>query len=445
VNGSRVLILGLDCLDPGLVEAFLDDLPVLQELIKRGEFRRLRSVDPPITVPAWMCAFTGKDPGELGVYGFRNRADHSYEGFRITTSAAFRAPAIWDELGRMGLRSIVVGVPGTYPPKPVKGLLVSGFLTPSTETTYTFPPSLKRRIREIVGEYIIDVREFRTEDKARVIQEVHRMTERRFDFMATLLVEEEWDFAVVVEMGPDRIHHALWAHHDPTHPKHDPQSPYRDAIRDYYRYLDTRIGKLLEAVPSGTQIVVMSDHGIQPMYGGIAVNEWLIREGYLALKEYPTEPVPIRELIERELVDWSRTVAWGEGGYYGRIFLNVQGREPQGTVSPDEYDAVRRELARKLGALTDEEGKPLGTRALFPEEIYREVSGIPPDLIVYFGDLRWRSIGTVGRGVIHWHENDTGPDDANHAPHGVFIASPALAGRDLSLPEVHGLILGCFR
>ncbi|HID08969.1 TPA: phosphodiesterase, partial [Candidatus Micrarchaeota archaeon] len=108
----RVLVIGLDCLDPDLVERFLPQLPVLRRLIREGEFRRLRSVDPPITVPAWMCAFTGRDPGELGVYGFRNRVDHSYGGLRIATSAAFRAPAVWDELGRMGLRSVVVGVPG---------------------------------------------------------------------------------------------------------------------------------------------------------------------------------------------------------------------------------------------------------------------------------------------------------------------------------------------
>ena len=442
---SRCLVIGLDCLDPDLVEDLLDDLPVLRGLIQRGEFRRLRSVDPPITVPAWMCAFTGRDPGELGVYGFRNRVDRSYDGLRIATSASFRAPAVWDELGRMGLRSIVVGVPGTYPPKPVRGLLVSGFLAPDTDRDYTFPRALKLRIRELVGEYIIDVRDFRTDDKSHVIAEVHRMTACRFRLISALLSEEEWDFAAFVEMGPDRIHHALWAHHDPSHPKHDPRSPYRNAIRDYYRYLDARIGELLEVVPPGTQVIVMSDHGIQGARGGIAVNEWLIREGYLALVEYPREPLTMRELIERGLVDWPRTIAWGEGGYYGRIFLNVKGREPEGTVPPGDYEEVRRELAEKLSAIADEEGVPLGTKVLFPEETYREVNGIPPDLIVYFGDLRWRSIGTVGRGVIHWRENDTGPDDANHAPHGVFIAAPTLAGRDLSLPEVHGLILGLYR
>lgn len=440
----KTLVIGLDCLDPKLVEEFLPELPALRGLIAGGEFRRLRSVDPPITVPAWMCAFTGKDPGELGVYGFRNRVGRSYT-LRIASSADFRVPALWEELGRMGLKSIVVGVPGTYPPKPIRGLLVAGALTPDTDRHYTYPQNLRHRIRRAVGEYIIDVRDFRTDDKSRVIAKVRRMTARRFALMRALLSQEAWDFAVLVEMGPDRIQHALLSHHDPSHPNHDPSSPYRDAIRDYYRYLDAQIGELLAAVPARTQVVVISDHGVQPMHGGIAVNEWLVRQGYLVLKEYPERPLTMRELIEGDLVDWSRTIAWGEGGYYGRIFLNVRGREPKGIVSPGDYEGLRRELAEGLTAIADEEGRPLGTRVLFPEEVYREVNGAPPDLMVYFGDLKWRSSGTVGWGVIHRHENDTGPDDANHAPYGTFIACPPLAGRDLSLPEIQGIILGLYR
>jgi predicted AlkP superfamily phosphohydrolase/phosphomutase len=130
-----------------------------------------------------------------------------------------------------------------------------------------------------------------------------------------------------------------------------------------------------------------------------------------------------------EDVDWSRTRAWGEGGYYGRVFVNVRGREPEGIVAPEAYEALRDELAGKLAAIPDEAGNELGTRVFKPEEIYREQRNIPPDLLVYFGDLRWRSMGRVGTGAIHTHENDTGPDDANHAEEGIFIMrAPGLEG-----------------
>ena len=82
---------------------------------------------------------------------------------------------------------------------------------------------------------------------------------------------------------------------------------------------------------------------------------------------------------------------------------------------------VRAELRARLEALGDEKGQPIGTRALYPEEIYRECRGIAPDLVVYLGNLDWRSAGTVGNPGVHIFDNDTGPDDANHAQEGIFV------------------------
>jgi predicted AlkP superfamily phosphohydrolase/phosphomutase len=121
------------------------------------------------------------------------------------------------------------------------------------------------------------------------------------------------------------------------------------------------------------------------------------------------------------MIDWTKTRVWGEGGYYSRIFLNVEGREPSGLIPAGELDAFKRELKAKLEALPDEKGNPIGTRVFLPEETYRETQGTPPDLVVYLGNLDWRSAGTVGGGQVHIFENDTGPDDANHAQEGIFV------------------------
>ena len=166
-----------------------------------------------------------------------------------------------------------------------------------------------------------------------------------------------------------------------------------------------------------TAVLIVSDHGAKRIDGGICVNEWLRREGYLVLKEEPAEPTALKP----DMVDWSRTTAWGEGGYYCRLFLNVAGREPEGTVAPEDYERVRNEIKAKLEALGDEQGRPIGTVAHKPEELYEERNGIVPDLMVYFGDLFWRSVGQVGTGVVHVFENDTGPDDANHAHDGLYV------------------------
>jgi predicted AlkP superfamily phosphohydrolase/phosphomutase len=157
------------------------------------------------------------------------------------------------------------------------------------------------------------------------------------------------------------------------------------------------------------------------MTGGIAFNEWLIREGYLTLKSRPDKLTPIGKCE----IDWSKTKAWGDGGYYGRLFLNIRGREPQGTIAPEQVEAFKAELTAKLEALGDEKGQPIGTKVLRPEKLYEKVNGIAPDLIVYFGGLYWRSVGSVGGAnpQIHTFENDSGPDDANHAEEGIFILS----------------------
>jgi predicted AlkP superfamily phosphohydrolase/phosphomutase len=220
-----------------------------------------------------------------------------------------------------------------------------------------------------------------------------------------------------VDIGLDRMHHGFWKYHDPQHVLHEPDSPFKDAVHDYYRHLDVEIGQVLELLTDETIVLLVSDHGAQRLDGGFCVNEWLIREGLLVFKSYPKEVTPFAKLE----VDWEKTRVWSEGGYYARVFFNVKGREPQGTIEPSDYERFRDEIKAKFEATVDRDGKPLGTMVFKPQEIYHKVQNVPPDLIVHFGALYWRSIGSVGYPVIHVLENDTGPDDCNHAQFGAFI------------------------
>ena len=120
----KICVLGLDCAAPEVV--FGDERLVnLRRLMDAGVYGRLESVYPPITVPAWMCMCTSQDPGSLGVYGFRNRVDHSYEKLGFANSASIKSLAIWDQLAREGKRSIIVGVPPNYPPRKINGISVA--------------------------------------------------------------------------------------------------------------------------------------------------------------------------------------------------------------------------------------------------------------------------------------------------------------------------------
>jgi predicted AlkP superfamily phosphohydrolase/phosphomutase len=423
---KRVVVLGLDCATPQLVfDRFAGDLPHLQSLMAEGVWGELTSVVPAITVPAWACGMTSRDPGQLGIYGFRNRKDHSYEGLSFATSRAIQQDAVWDILSRAGKQSILVAVPPSYPPKPVNGSVVGCFLTPSTDSEYTYPAELREEIASVVGDYAVDVEDFRTEDKDRILTQIRDMTVRRFQLFRHLLKSRDWDFAMMVEIGVDRMHHGFWQYMDEQHHRYVPGNAYENAIRDYYRLVDQEVGAVLAELDDETAVLVISDHGAKLMRGGICINEWLRREGLLTLKAEPQEPTR----FSLQDVDWSRTKVWGEGGYYGRVFLNARDREPEGTVAPEEYEALRDELAAKITAIRDEDGKDIGTRVFKPEEIYRECRNVPPDLLVYFGDLDWRSVASVGTGAIHTYENDTGPDDANHAQEGIFIMrAPGLDG-----------------
>ncbi len=111
---KRVAVFGLDCAEPSLMfERWADLLPNTQRLMASGTYGPLTSSMPPITVPAWSCMASSKDPGTLGIYGFRNRKDHSYDGLSIATSRAVREPRLWDILTDRGRDNIIVGVPGT--------------------------------------------------------------------------------------------------------------------------------------------------------------------------------------------------------------------------------------------------------------------------------------------------------------------------------------------
>jgi len=415
----RTLVIGLDCAAP---EILLRDgrLRHLPQLMSRGCFGRLESVIPPITVPAWMCMATSQDPGSLGVYGFRNRTAYTYDGLGVVTSQSITAPAMWDSFGTSGRQVAVIGVPPGYPPRRVNGVSIGCFLTPDpARTEFTHPTQIKQTLRDLVSEYPVDVSGFRTDDKAWLKDQIYEMTRKHFLVVRHLMKTMNWDYFQFVEIGLDRIQHGFWKYHDRLHRQYVPGNPFEDVIRDYYVYLDEEIGETLQLIDDRDTVLVVSDHGAQRLDGGFCVNEWLTREGLLTVRERPASPAPLKPAN----VDWSRTRVWSEGGYYARVFVNLEGREPCGIVPRREYEPLLDDLTARLEALPNDRGEPMGTRVFRPREIYRQLNRIPPDLIAHFGDLYWRSVGGVGYDDLYVQENDTGPDDCNHAQFGAFVLS----------------------
>lgn len=418
------MMIGLDCAPPALVfERFADSMPNLSRLRERGRFSPLRSTVPPITVPAWSSMLSGRDPGELGLYGFRNRVPGSY-ALRTADARQLRAERVWERAGRAGKRVCALFVPPSFPPTPVNGELVGCFLTPGTDVEHTWPDALADELSERFGPLELDVPDYRSDALPRLREQLFQMTRQHFAIARHLWQSREPELLVMVEMGPDRLHHAFWHCFDPAHPRHEPDNPFADVGRQYYALLDEELGALVALAGDDTAIVVASDHGARPMLGGICLNEWLIAQGELVLKR-PAPQGVITPLSELE-VDWARTRAWSDGGYYARLYLNVQGREPEGSVPPAQVPALLASLRERIERIEGPPGVAAPPhRIVEPREHYRALNGVPPELCIFFGDLAYRAIGSVGHGR-HWtRDNDTGPDGCNHDWDGIFVLAGA--------------------
>lgn len=414
MNKRKVLVIGLDSAPPQLVfDKFRDRLPNLRMMIENGVYGALRSCDPPITIPAWLSMFTSKGPDQLRLHGLRHRKDFSYTEFWIANSYSYKEKTVWDIVKDSGKQVCIVGVPPTYPPRPVNGCLISCFITPDTNRDYTYPASLKKEIQGLVGEYMVDV-VYRTEERERLREQLFEMTEKRFRVIKYLLKEKPWDLFIFVEIGVDRVHHAFWKFWDKQHHLYEQGNKFENVIFDYYKYLDDEIGNLLNIISKDTAVLVVSDHGSKRMKGAFCINEWLHQEGYLKINRFPDRATPLEETE----VDWANTSAWGWGGYPTRIFLNLKGREKDGLIKRSDYENKRDEIAEKIKAVKSPNGEEMETEVLFSEDIYDSTR---PDLTVYLDNLNFRSAGSIGHHSLFLRENDTGPDDAVHDKDGIFI------------------------
>ncbi|MCI4330737.1 MAG: alkaline phosphatase family protein [Thermoplasmata archaeon] len=430
-NSRRILVLGLDSVPPELLfERFLPKMPNLRALLARSARGTLRSCDPPITVPAWAVMFSGMDPGSLGIYGFRHRRPKTYWDTYSPNPQMVPYPLVWDLLSRAGKRVAIIGMPPGYPPPRVNGVYISDFLTPDGAKDFVHPASLAEEITQVSGGYEFDVT-FRAEDRDRIGGELVEMTRRRWKVARHLWKKEKWDFFALHEIGPDRLHHTFWKFFDEKHPRYEKHPTFTQLVEDYYVLLDEEIGSFLREVPEDVTVMVLSDHGSQGMDGCFCINEWLIQAGYLKLKG----PAPARgTALEKLTVDWSKTTAWGAGGYYARIFFNIKGREPQGILPPEKLGKTIDRMTEELNKVMRPDGKPLAPQVLSPSKIYKEVRGDAPDLMIYFGDLRWRSAGTLGYSGLFLEENDTGPDDSVHSFNGVFAVADPSKPTERTLP-----------
>lgn len=467
----KLLVIGIDGAPYPLIERWAagGELPHLARLIARGGFGVLRSTIPVHSPTAWASFITGLNPGQHGVFDFVRREPGSYR-LGVVRADQYPGASIWRLLSERGRKVGVINVPMTYPPEPVNGFLVSGLGTPDF-SRYTYPPELQADLD--ADGYRVNKKFFFVRDRQdEWLDDITAMTDKRGETAVRLLREQPWDFFMVVFRNSDEICHFFWHHQDETHPQHDPAAPprYRTAILDLYRQIDHWVGELVAAAGEDVNVVVMSDHGAGPLYRDVFLNEWLWQEGRLALREevaggrgwlatmqrlgltrarisdtltrlnlHRVETLIKRALGDRiyvlprderpefhNAIDWSRTQAYSFG-YYGQIFINLRGREPEGIVPPEEYEALRDEIARQMMTIVDPaDGLPVVDRVYKKEELYHgRFLDEAPDLLAIMRGLTY--ITRMGyefageRGVLFRepYTDETG----GHRLEGILIAA----------------------
>ncbi|UCC62813.1 MAG: alkaline phosphatase family protein [Anaerolineae bacterium] len=499
---NRVLVLGLDGASLYLVRRWQEDLPNLRKLMAEGTSGVLWSVIPPRSVPAWYCFATGMNPAKIGVFGFSQRIPETYD-YTCANLTYCRAPTFWSWLSGYGISTAVVHVPGTFPPQPVRGVMVSGWPAPFNRgnLVYTHPPELSRELDRYLGRSFEFVSEkpMRTDNDAEMLGERVRILSLHGEVAYHLLGARPWQVGVVVFGSLDRASHQFWRHMDPDHPVHDPSlaGRFKDALKEVYQVADREVGRLLSLLDEEDTVFVVSDHGFGPAYRIFYLNEWLRQQGYLVLKDkgslgkvgWRTRLVgrlsaplfwlnsvspnfrrlvaPLKRRVlsnfvrdeyvrakERGLVrvnhapvDWSRTRAYMPDE--ASLYLNSRGRDPDGIVKPGtEAETLREEIIAGLQSVLDPlTDQPVSMIVHRKEEVY---SGPfledAPDLIVAMDSFTTEVMAELGSDSLFV------PSDfrsGTHTPQGLFIAMgpgiPAGRSLDAGLMDVAPTVLHLMR
>ncbi|WP_152052709.1 alkaline phosphatase family protein [Tautonia marina] len=468
---TKVFVLGLDgatwdILGP-LAEA--GALPNLARLRQKGASGTLRSIFPPLSPVAWTGVITGKNPGKHGVFEFLE-FEHNPLGGRVNTSRSIRSELLWEVAGRFGKRTIAGAVPMSYPPRPAPdGFFLGDFLSPPQAKDFSTDPALFAELETALGEsyrpWDTSVHDGGNEPQA--LASLTDFLDHHLRAVRFLMDARPWDLFIYDLMATDRIQHELWHAWDPSHrlAKGRDLAKVREGFIAFWLKLDAGIGEIEAALPEDATLVLMSDHGFGPVEHFVNFNVWLLEKGFIQLIDTPyvkqkhwcykrgVTPEWIYNImarfgqakhrvsrfggsqdngldrlaesvfLSRRHIDWSKTKAYAQGNF-GQIFLNRQGRQPNGCVAEADVRPILDDLKAELAELTHPEtGVPLVERVYEADELYNgPMSHLAPDLTVVLGDWRYRTIGLhdfTTHKVISPAFGPTG----DHRMEGVFVAS----------------------
>ncbi len=447
----QTILFGLDgatfsVLDPLMREGVM---PFLAEFVGRGARSKLLSTPHPLTPPAWTSLATGRSPGNHGIFDFV-RPEETEGGIyvRLVDSRDIRCETIWSIASRLKRRVISLNFPVMFPPQPVAGCIVPGFVSWRHLRRSVYPSDLYERLKSLPGFKPRDIawdmymerkaiQSLPPEEHEEWIQFHIRRERQWFEILKYLMESEPADLVAIVFDGVDKLQHLAWSSLDPALFPKEPSAverKIRDLCLEYFRELDVFLAETVTRAGKDARIFLASDHGFGPTWDIFYANVWLHEHGYLQWGE-GGEPMDDSEAMfarrmKTQLLDWNETKAYALTPSSNGIYIRVSRGPGHPGVAPAEYESFRSELISSLLAFTDpESGESIVKRVMTREEVFSgSEMHSAPDLTLVLRDQGFISILNSDAPLKRRKE-----PKGMHWPEGIFIAAGHGIRQGLSL------------
>lgn len=394
---KKVAILGIDGVPCSLLKEFSEKgiMPNLASLLKNGTLLEMDASIPEVSSTSWTCFMTGVNPGRHNIYGFTGLKQNSY-GFYFPNSGDIKSDTIWDILGNNNKKSIVINVPSTYPAKPLNGILTAGFVAVDLRKA-TYPESAYEYLKGMGYKMDVDSQKAATSLES-LTEDIDLTFSKRTEALFHFFDNHDWDLFIGTITETDRLHHFLWnALGDTNHPQHNYSI-------DFYKGIDSLIGKFADRCGENIPFMIVSDHGFSAIKQEVYLNSWLKQKGYLKFKKEQPESL---EDIHPESLAFALDPS--------RIYINLKNRYPSGTVSESNYEDIRSKIKEDLISLNIDNDK-IFKNVFMREEIYHgNCFEAAPDIVALANtgfDLKGaiNKDSVYGRGIFtgaHTQDNAT--------------------------------------
>lgn len=308
---------------------------------------------------------TGVNPAKHGIFGFADRIPNTYDIY-YPNFTHIKSRPVWDILREYNKRSVVINLPSTYPAPEMHGILVAGFVATDL-TRATFPASLVPTLKDMGYKIDVDTQLIH-ESGNRLLEDLFLTVEKRTHAILHFMKNEDYSLFIGVLTETDRLHHFFWKSFGENNEECNP------LFLDYYKAIDTFLGKVMETIDVDTTLIILSDHGFCTLEQEVYINHWLQEEGYLYFETIPPKSI---HNLGRETKAYCMDP--------GRIYINLKGREPNGSITPgNDYEQLRTVLISKLMEIKDPiTGIPVIDKAYKREEIYHgKYLDRAPDIVI---------------------------------------------------------------